>query len=87
MIRKHSMASGSAPTAPSPAAPPPVPVADERLAKISPMARLLRRPEIGALLAAIVVGASPDAMWCLLITSLSSGVAGSHAQAGHPGRC
>src|SRR4051812_17024735 len=35
---------------------PPVPAGDERLAKISPMARLLRRPEIGALLAAIVVG-------------------------------
>src|SRR3954463_8584738 len=34
---------------------PPVPAGDERLAKISPMARLLRRPEIGALLAAIVV--------------------------------
>jgi simple sugar transport system permease protein len=38
------------------APPPPVPVADERLARISPMARLLRRPEIGALLAAVVVG-------------------------------
>src|SRR3954447_16453151 len=34
---------------------PPVPAGDERLAKISPMARLLRRPEIGALLACIVV--------------------------------
>src|SRR3954468_6571477 len=34
---------------------PPVPAGDERLAKISPMARLLRRPEIGALLAAVVV--------------------------------
>jgi simple sugar transport system permease protein len=51
------MASGPAPTAPSPAAaaPPPTPVADERLANIGTMARLLRRPEIGALLAAIVV--------------------------------
>jgi simple sugar transport system permease protein len=40
----------------SPAAPPPaVPVADERLANISLAARILRRPEIGALLAAIVV--------------------------------
>src|SRR3954468_3135384 len=34
---------------------PPVPAGDERLAKISPMARLMRRPEIGALLAAVVV--------------------------------
>src|SRR3954470_12242499 len=34
---------------------PPVPAGDERLAKISPMARLLRRPEIGALLAAVVI--------------------------------
>ena len=39
------------------AAPPPAqPVADERLANISMMSRILRRPEIGALLAAIVVG-------------------------------
>jgi simple sugar transport system permease protein len=38
------------------APPPPVPAGDERLANISPMARLLRRPEIGALLAAVVVG-------------------------------
>src|SRR4051794_21297843 len=37
------------------APPPPVPAGDERLAKISPAARLLRRPEIGALLAAVVV--------------------------------
>jgi simple sugar transport system permease protein len=37
------------------AAPPPVPVADERLANISLMSRILRRPEIGALLAAVVV--------------------------------
>jgi simple sugar transport system permease protein len=50
-------------TQPSPAAaptgaaapPPPVPVADERLANIGMWARILRRPEIGALLAAIVV--------------------------------
>jgi simple sugar transport system permease protein len=56
VTNKHTMASGPAP-APSPAtaAPPPAPVADERLANIGPMARLLRRPEIGALLAAIVV--------------------------------
>src|SRR6476659_10397233 len=38
------------------AAPPPAqPVADERLTNISTSARILRRPEIGALLAAIVV--------------------------------
>ena len=36
-------------------APPPQPLADERLARISTTARLLRRPEIGALLAAVVV--------------------------------
>ena len=41
--------------APDVSPPPPVPAGDERLAKISPMARLLRRPEIGALLAAVVV--------------------------------
>jgi simple sugar transport system permease protein len=40
----------------SPAAPPPaVPVADERLANISMASRILRRPEIGALLACVVV--------------------------------
>src|SRR5581483_10761141 len=43
-------------TASSAAPPPPVPLADERLARISPMARLLRRPELGSLLAAAVVG-------------------------------
>jgi simple sugar transport system permease protein len=37
------------------AAPPPVPVADERLANVSLASRILRRPEIGALLAAVVV--------------------------------
>jgi simple sugar transport system permease protein len=37
------------------AAPPPTPVADERLANISMAARVLRRPEIGALLAAVVI--------------------------------
>src|SRR4051794_824598 len=37
------------------ATPPPQPVADERLANISLASRILRRPEIGALLAAIVV--------------------------------
>ena len=57
MTSKHGMASGSVPATspPGTAAPPPEPVADERLAQISPMARLLRRPEIGALLAAVVV--------------------------------
>jgi simple sugar transport system permease protein len=55
---KHQMAASSGAsttTAPEAAPPPPVPAGDERLAKISPMARALRRPEIGALLAAIVV--------------------------------
>jgi simple sugar transport system permease protein len=49
-----STASGSAQTAP--AAPPPVPVKDERLANITTTNRIMRRPEIGALLAAVVVG-------------------------------
>jgi simple sugar transport system permease protein len=43
-------------TTSSAAPPPPVPLADERLARISPTARLLRRPELGALLAALAVG-------------------------------
>jgi simple sugar transport system permease protein len=42
-------------TAPAPAAPGAQPVADERLANISTTARILRRPEIGALLAAVVI--------------------------------
>jgi len=46
---------GTASGAPDVAPPPPVPAGDERLANISPMARLMRRPEIGALLAAVVV--------------------------------
>ena len=49
--RRRRPTSGGRPAPP----PPPEPVADERLAQISPMARLLRRPEIGALLAAVVV--------------------------------
>ena len=54
------MSTGSPPTAPTtPAAdvppPAPKPLADERLAQISTTARLLRRPEIGAALAAVVV--------------------------------
>jgi simple sugar transport system permease protein len=40
-------------TAPAPVAP--EPVTDERLANISTTARILRRPEIGALLAAVVI--------------------------------
>jgi simple sugar transport system permease protein len=43
-------------TTSSAAPPPPVPLTDERLARISPTARLLRRPELGALLAALAVG-------------------------------
>jgi simple sugar transport system permease protein len=46
---------GTATPAPDVSPPPAVPAGDERLAKIGPMARLLRRPEIGALLAAVVV--------------------------------
>ena len=42
-------------TAPAPAGIEPAPLADERLAEIGTMARILRRPEIGALLAAVVV--------------------------------
>ena len=49
------MAASTGTPAPDVAPPPPVPAGDERLANISPMARLLRRPEIGALLAAVVV--------------------------------
>src|SRR5690348_11978803 len=48
-----STASGPAQAGPAP--PPPEPVADERLANISTTARILRRPEIGALLAAVVI--------------------------------
>jgi simple sugar transport system permease protein len=49
------MASGPAGAATSTPAPETAPVADERLTGVSPLVRLLRRPEIGALLAAIVV--------------------------------
>src|SRR3954466_15531073 len=53
--RAKATPTGAASPAPDVAPPPPVPAGDERLAKISPAARLLRRPEIGALLAAVVV--------------------------------
>jgi simple sugar transport system permease protein len=49
------MSSGSVPATPPSTAPPPTPAGDERLTQISALARILRRPEIGALLAAIVV--------------------------------
>src|SRR3954466_8175818 len=57
MDKQPMASSGGAPATPSTgvAPPPPTPAGDERLAQISPMARILRRPEIGALLAAIVV--------------------------------
>jgi simple sugar transport system permease protein len=56
VVSKDQMASGQATGEAAPAAPPPpTPVSDERLAKISPMARLLRRPELGSLLAALAV--------------------------------
>jgi simple sugar transport system permease protein len=42
-------------SAPAGAGPAPVPVADERLANISLWARLVRRPEVGSLLGALVV--------------------------------
>jgi simple sugar transport system permease protein len=55
-MRKLSMTSVPATPSPATAPPPPMtPAGDERLAQISPIARLLRRPEIGALIAAIVV--------------------------------
>jgi simple sugar transport system permease protein len=57
VTEKHAMSSGSisagTPTATS--APPPVPAGDERMAKLSTAARLLRRPELGALIAAVAV--------------------------------
>jgi simple sugar transport system permease protein len=40
---------------PGTAPPPPAKPGDERLAQITPMARLLRRPEIGAAIAAVVI--------------------------------
>jgi simple sugar transport system permease protein len=39
-----------------PGAPPPTSVVDDRLAQVSLLTKLLRRPELGALLAALVVG-------------------------------
>jgi simple sugar transport system permease protein len=56
-MTKQATATGPAGPAPGEAAAATaVPVSDERLANISPMARVLRRPELGALLAALVVG-------------------------------
>jgi simple sugar transport system permease protein len=52
----EAMGGGSpAAAAPADAAPPPVPVGDERLANISLWVRLMRRPEVGSLLGALVV--------------------------------
>src|SRR4051794_20213192 len=55
-MKLNRMSSGavSAQT-PGTQAPPPIRAGDERLAQISPMTRLLRRPEIGAALAAVVI--------------------------------
>src|SRR5436190_3428747 len=55
-MKLNPMSSGAVSTeTPGTAAPPPTRPADERMAKISPMARLMRRPEIGAAVAAIVI--------------------------------
>ena len=55
-MKLNPMSSGAVSAGtPGTAPPPPARPADERLAQISPMARLLRRPEIGAALAAIVI--------------------------------
>jgi simple sugar transport system permease protein len=43
------------PSGAPPGAPPPVSVVDDRLAQVSPMTKLLRRPELGALLGAAAV--------------------------------
>src|SRR3954467_3262919 len=57
MDKQPMASSGGAPatTSTGVAPPPPTPAGDERLAQISPMARIMRRPEIGALLAAVVI--------------------------------
>jgi simple sugar transport system permease protein len=55
-VSTKDMASDVAPApAPDVGAPPPQPAGDERLAQISTMAKLMRRPEIGAAIAAVVV--------------------------------
>jgi simple sugar transport system permease protein len=56
-MSEMQMTSGAIPasTPPATAPLPPAPAGDERLAQISPMARLLRRPEIGAAIACVVV--------------------------------
>lgn len=55
MINRTAMNQGAAPSGAAMDAPPPVPAGDERLAKLGPTARLLRRPELGALIAALAV--------------------------------
>lgn len=55
MINRTAMNPSAAPSGAAMDAPPPVPAGDERLAKLSPTARLLRRPELGALIAALAV--------------------------------
>src|SRR4051795_4335409 len=55
-MKLKPMSSGAVSTqTPGTAAPPPTRPADERLAQITPMARLMPRPEIGAAIAAIVI--------------------------------
>src|SRR5690242_12710016 len=55
-MKVNRMTSGAAtPQTAGAPAPPPTRPKDERLAQISPMARLLRRPEIGAAIAAVVI--------------------------------
>jgi simple sugar transport system permease protein len=55
-MKVNRMTSGAAtPQTAGAPAPPPARPKDERLAQITPMARLLRRPEIGAAIAAVVI--------------------------------
>src|SRR5829696_4710012 len=51
----EAIGGGSAAAAPPGPAPAPEPVADERLANIGMWARLMRRPEVGSLLGALIV--------------------------------
>src|SRR3954468_18339568 len=55
LMKLNPMSSGAVLAAPGSGAPPPTRPKDGRRAQISPMARLLRRPEIGAAIAAIVI--------------------------------